>query len=189
MSGPNAVERISAHAGLCAILASLAMLCVGIAASGQDIWREFRMPEADFVVTMPGAPHAVSRNTDPSGTTFRQYVLERTPVTFSVSYLVFPSGTVQRAGAEKVIDVARNTLVKEYGAKVREEQALAFGGGTARDVTLELPESAGQAGGIAKLRVYVLGDRQYTLMVLTSPGFEQGPGIMRFLDSFRIVEQ
>jgi hypothetical protein len=181
--------RASARMGLHGIVASLVLLLLGISASAQDIWRDFRVPDADFAVTMPGEPHIVSSNADPSGATFRQYVLERTPVTFGVSYLVFPSGSVARASAAKVIDVARDTLIKEYGAKLRSEKTLAFAGGTAREVTLDLPDTGGQTNGVAKLRVYVLGDRQYTLMVLTSPGFEEGPGIARFLDSFRIVAE
>ena len=183
------IRWTTAHAEMCGIVAGLMLLWLGIAASAQDIWRDVRIPDADFAVTMPGQPHIVSSSTDPSGTTFRQYVLERTPVTFSVSFLVFPQGTVARASADKVIDVARDTLIREYGAKIRSEKSLALAGGTAREATLDLPETAGQAGGVAKLRVYVLGDRQYTLLVLTSPGFEEGPGIARFLDSFRIVEQ
>src|SRR5208282_3250364 len=140
----------TAHGGLCGIAAGLMLLWLGVAASAQDIWRDVRIPDADFAVTMPGEPHIVSHNTDPSGTTFRQYVFERTPVTFSVSYLVFPPGTVARASSGKVIDVARDTLIKEYGAKIRSEKALAFAGGTARETTLDLPETAGQAGGVAK---------------------------------------
>ena len=172
--------------GLIAILALAWLAPVTIA---EDIWRDFRMPEADFEVVLPGEPRLATRNSDPSGVTFRQYILERTPVTFSVSYLVFPAGTVERASPNKVIDVARDVLVKEYGANVRGENALEFTGSAAREVAFDLPASGGEPGGVARLRVYVVGDRQYTLMVLTSRGFEENPAIARFLGSFRVLKQ
>ena len=176
-------------AALRGFVATLVVAWLASAAVAEDNWRDFQMPDADFVVALPGVPLPATNNADPSGVTFRQYILERTPFTFSVSYLVFPPGTVVRASPKKVIDVARDALVKDYGAAVRGEKAVYFTGSAAREITFDLPPSGGQPGGIARVRVYVRGDRQYTLMVLTSRGFEKNPGIERFLESFRVLKQ
>lgn len=169
------------------VVATLLLTGFCHASVGEEAWQQVHASDADFVFSVPGTPRVAVDRTELNGVRYRQYVLEASGTIFSVSRLVFPKGALKPEMEQHAIDVARDGLLVSSKGKLRVERWFRFEGSTAREVLVDLPASKDAAAMVARLRIYVRGDRQYTAMAIVSIGAENGPDVRRFLDSFHLA--
>jgi len=164
-------------------------------------WERYADKASGFSIEMPGKPEERSRRVDtPTGsatTTFLVVRHELDRVTYLVSATPLP-GKLEAKDADAAQDAAQKAMVAEWdksakvtrvdpdgGKSPKQPAGVSFG----KDLVLglELPEVKDRVP--MRLRLFVAGDRLYTLAVA---GLEEGtksPSVDRFWNSFRLGDE
>ena len=169
------------------IAAWVALLAFG--AQAEERWTYFSIPGADFVVTMPGSPKAVSDTTDPKGVVAKIYLSETEERGYVSDYAFFPRGVIpDTVTPEQFIEHGlRNGVAKDL--KILSERKFKFANASAAEF---VAEKSGVKPAILKVRMYARRDDDGNLRVYQStvggpPGSEHSADSLRFLDSFKLV--
>jgi hypothetical protein len=157
-------------------------------------WQDFRIPDTDFGVSMPGQPRLDKDQVEKDGTVFRGYLLEQGRAAYSVSYSLFPATKKGRKEAtlDVMLDGGRDELVHAMKATLRNERRFAFGESRATELSLDLPQDNGGAAQMMKVRIYLRRDRAhrvalYQTLVVGPKEYDADANVTRFLDSFHFV--
>ncbi len=171
-------------------------LLIGVAGCGGNkaAWQDFRMPNADFAVTMPGQPTLSQDETEKDGTVSRQYLLDQGTVVYSVHYTVFPATKkgMKVAVLDAMLDGGRDELVRSMKATLRNERRFAIGESRATELLFDLPEAKGEPAHMLKMRLYVRRDQAHRVLLYQTfaigpQGYDASADVTRFLDSFHFV--
>lgn len=177
------------------VLVLLAGLLLGFTscAGNKTAWQDFRMPDADFAVSMPGQPKLSKDATEKDGTISRGYMVDQGRVAYAVYYSVFPpSKTKKPPSPDQLLDSVRDELVPSMKSKLRGERRFALGETRATELILDVPESKAEEASVIKVRIYVRRDQTrravlYQSLVVGPAGYDANPSVARFLDSFHFV--
>ncbi len=171
-------------------------LLLGAAGCGgrETAWHDFRVPNTDFAVAMPGQPVLAKDETEKDGTVSRGYMLDQGTVAYSVHYTVFPAAKKGRKEAtlDAMLDGGRDELVRSMKGTLRNERRFAFGEGRATELLLDLPPGTGEPAHMLKVRLYLRRDHArhvvlYQTLVVGPQGYDANANVTRFLDSFHFV--
>jgi hypothetical protein len=181
--------RVAACAGL--------VLAVALSAGGckpkpvtdaSEKWQTFFSAEGRFSVLMPGTPvHEAKKADNPLGpVTMHAFLLMRSEVPdgFTVMYNDFP-GPIPAGQADAVLD----GVVKGAGRRgntVQEVKKINLTSHPGRELTTI---RKGDAVPVMKHRVYLVRNRLYQVMVVTTEADAASPKVSRFLDSFKLIEK
>ncbi len=176
-----------------ALIAGLLLGVAGCGGRDTAAWQDFRVPNTDFAVAMPGQPALAKDETAKDGTVSRGYMLDQGTVVYSVHYTVFPAVKKgkKEAAFDAMLDGGRDELVRSMKATLRNERRFAFGDGRATELLLDLPPDAGEAH-MLKVRLYLRRDEArhvvlYQTLVVGPQGYDANANVTRFLDSFHFV--
>lgn len=178
------------------VLALLAGLFLGLTscAGTKNAWQDFRMPGADFAVSMPGQPKVSEDSTEKDGTVSRGYLVDDGTIGYAVHYSVFPAAKKGRkeAPVDALLDEARDDMVRSMNAKLHNERRFAFGESRATELILDVPESKDNPAEVIKVRLYLRRDQGhrtllYQTIVFGPQGYDANANVTRFLDSFHFV--
>ena len=177
-----------------AALALLGLAACAPATSTATSWPEFRVPGADFAVSMPAKPEAGRNTTAKDGSVSRMYYVDEGTIVYSVAYNA--SQTKTATALDGWLDNMRNELVTKMGGKLRNERRFSLGDSRAMELVLDVPKSGEKGTYTMRGRYYVkqtgtgkeLKDVLYqTLVVIGDPRREADLSVAKFLDSFRFV--
>jgi hypothetical protein len=148
-------------------------------------WRPFAVPADGFRVEFPGFPMRQQQEvTTPYGTvTLRVYTVMQVlhGATYAASYCVYPPAMVAQMPGTP-LETMRDAVVGQTGGKVTAERAVTLGDATGKDITLQEP-----GVGTMRLRVFMVEDRTYALLVRPVPK-RSAAYAERFLESFRLMK-
>lgn len=179
-----------------------ALVLLGVAAcapatTASKAWPEFRMPGADFAVSMPATPEAGRDTTAKDGSVSRVYYVDEGTIAYTVAYATSKPEAKTVAAREGWLDNMRNELVTKMSAKLRNERRFSLGDSRGMELLLDVPKSGEKGAYTLRGRFYVkqartgkdLKDMLYqTLVVIGDPGHEADASVAKFLDSFRFVQ-
>src|SRR5216684_2888761 len=165
----------------------LAGLLLGLTscAGTKAAWHDFRMPNADFSVSMPGEPKLSKDTTDKDGTISRAYMVDQGRVAYGIYYSVFPpSNSKKPPSPDQLLDRVRDELVPSMKAKLRSERRFALGQSRATELILDVPESKEEEATVIKARFYVRRDQTrravlYQNLVVGPAGYDANPNVAR----------
>ncbi|MBI1832244.1 MAG: hypothetical protein HYR84_12435 [Planctomycetes bacterium] len=153
-------------------------------------WKIHEAPEGRFAVAMPSTPIKKEQQVKTAKGELRVTVWiadGRLDSSFVVSYSDYPKADVKAGDEEKRLDQACQGAVEKSRGKLRgDEKPIKLAGKhPGREITIEKDGET-----IARMRVYLVENRLYQVMVLGSgPIFaakEKDVGV--FLDSFRLIK-
>lgn len=177
------------------VIAALALISMSACANTTSAksWREFRVPGADFAVSMPSEPEVSDDTAAKDGTVSRSYHVNEGTIVYMVGYSTSLQ-TKKPAPLDGWLDNIRHDLIVKMKAKLREERRLTIGDARGIALVLELPESDDHTAYTMIARIYVKHmasgqqDALYQTLVVAEPGQQQEAAIGRFLDSFHFVK-
>jgi hypothetical protein len=186
--------RITGSARVAVMLFGL-IACV-LATCTDTSWREFRVPGADFAVSLPEKPKLAESTTAKDGSVSRTYHLDQGTFVYVVAYVTSPPKSNKAAPLDEWLDGVRDELVARMEATLRGERRLSVGGARGMELVLDVPESDDGDGYTIRGRFYVkhagtgkdLKDILYQTLVAADPSDEEDASVARFLDSFHFVQ-
>jgi hypothetical protein len=161
----------------------LALVVLVVLAAVFSAWQPYTARAGGFRVEFPGIPltqhQAVAT---PFGTvTLHAYTLVQVlhGATYAASYCVYPPAMVAQMGGSP-LELMRDAAVNQTGGTVITERDVTAGAARGKDLTLREPGL-----GVVRLRVMVVEDRTYALMVRPVPKHGAARAD-RFINSFTL---
>jgi outer membrane lipoprotein-sorting protein len=150
---------------------------------GPPAWSEFRSDEGRFTVLMPDKPVTQAATVETLQGRFEQHVFTASHTTFVyiVTYTDLPKQTLAANGGDAFMDGIRDQFIKEVGGKLESESLLSLEGHTGREIKVHMFR------GELRLRVFLVGDRLYTLSIIAldkTPESEET--FNKFFSSFKL---
>jgi len=160
-------------------------------------WPEFRVPGADFAVSLPKIPVLAKDTATGDGDVSRTYQASRDKLVYLIAYTSSAPTVEDAVPLDGWLDSVRDGIVARMDAKPRDERRFTLGDARGMDVVLDVPESDDGAPYTIRGRFYVrhagtgapARDMLYQTLVASDTGRETDAAVARFLDSFRFVER
>jgi hypothetical protein len=148
-------------------------------------WQIYRSAAGGYSVWLPGTPS--ESESDVPGKRgeiqMKQVSLKDVPsgLQFHVSYAdhnntLFPD-------ADKALDAARDGALKKSGAELTKEERIQLGTHPGRELWFALPKAKGL---VLRMRIYLVGQRNYQLLIGGAAHAVDGPAADTFFRSFRL---
>jgi HEAT repeat protein len=146
-------------------------------ASG-SAWQEFRYPAGNFAVHFPGRPQRLpgEMSGDPI-----QFGLETEEFGYVILYNDYPH--ITDVSADEVLDGACDGALEDVRQVLQRKNITLEGGHPGRAYAATDSE-----GDLIQGRVYLVRNRLYQTIVVTSCGRMNDPDTLRFLESFRLID-
>jgi hypothetical protein len=166
----------------------LSVIVVVVVASrfgaAQEAWKEVRSQAGGFSVEMPGTPEEGKQALDTAVGKVDMFTfwLEVKDVVYLVSYNDYPSDTIKNSPSGKLLDDWRDGFAKGVKGKVRGEKYITLKSNPGREVIVDAPDDL-----VFKVRAYLVKQRLYQVLVVTSKSKESSPDATKFLDSFKLL--
>lgn len=172
------------------LLLLLFLTCAGaFAQQSPGEWLTFKSPEGRFSINMPGHPEGSSKEVNSEVGKLMLYTFEIGTDSghFGAAYADYPIAPRDAANAAEVLVAVQNGSVKGINGKILSEKVISF---------KEYPGREFKASGemnnfkfVYSARIFIVGQRLYQMVVVTSVGNEDRPDVSKFLTSFDIAEK
>jgi len=146
-------------------------------------WFTLRSTEGRFSIKFPTRPKELSfdRQTVKGVIPYHVWTLESPDKAYNVTYIDLPDITA--SDGEKLVDATLVSQINErIGGKVLEEKDVKIGNHPGKEFKIEM----GDGGGLYRGRAFMVGVRQFTLLVFGEPKRESKDDFT-FFDSFRLL--
>lgn len=158
-------------------------------------WPEFRVPGADFAMSLPKIPVLAKDTAADDGSVSRTYQASRDKLVYVIAYTSSAPTTEDALPLDGWLDKIRDGIVARMDAKAHDERRFDLGDARGMDVVLEVPESDEGPPYTIRGRFYVrhagtaepAQDMLYQTLVASDPGRETDAAVVRFLDSFHFT--
>lgn len=163
---------------------SLLLMILSGTALAADEWKEYRSEEGGFAVLFPGTPKARFEPAGEGGVAAHEFVVGLGQAAYAVSYDDFAPNTFVGKDPRRILDLARDRLVKGQPVKLLADKPVRVDNRTGREVVFEESDGYTQV-----YRIYVVKDRLYQTITGGPRGSDKSPEAIRFHDSFHFIEQ
>lgn len=148
-------------------------------------WEEFSSSEGNFSVQMPGAPSHQTEQVQTAIGPIDMHLFSRelgSKIAYIVIYSDYPE-VITRASPDQVLDGGRDAAVANSKGKLLSEERIFLDGGHAgREIVVEVPDQ-----GVMKLRVYLVRQRLYQIMLLASKERIDSEENAKYFTSFKLL--
>lgn len=169
-----------------ALLLPAGTTCAAPAGRAGEQWQKFAPRYGGFSVLMPGVPVYQQNVTNSvSGPVVHhsfKVIRGKVPDGFTVTYHDLSVG-VSPKRAEMVLDMVESGRTRTGGPR-RQSKHIKLGRFPGREVTIMRSDIS---AGVMKNRIYLVGNRVYQVMVVTTKKDAAAPKVAKFLDSFTLV--
>ena len=140
-------------------------------------WTRFSSPEGRFTVLMPGQP-SLATSSDKSE---HSYSVRTKGADYYIEY--YDNSGNPKLSAEQMMDIPRTAVMTGQNVKMLSDRRIDFNGYPGRELKF------GVYGGemIHWVRVYVVGDRTYTMMIVAPASMEASAEAEKFFSSFELI--
>src|SRR5262245_15481937 len=152
-------------------------------------WQEFKHEAGNFAVMMPGKPLEVSQTIEGAigKVPTKSFVAQSGQITLIAMYADYSIAFDTPEAVKATLDASRDIMLSKGRGKLISEKEHVFKKYPGRELT------AGVDVGMMRLRMYLIQQRLYMLMVLSEGVNElkqlESKQADRFLDSFRLIEE
>jgi len=101
-----------------------------------------------------------------------------------VSYSDYPQNVLTN-DPRAALDAFRNSVITSTDGKLLSERSISLNGYRGRELEIEIADDSDTA--IARLRIYLVGNRLYYIYTLAPEDRASSPSVEKFLDSFKLV--
>lgn len=152
----------------------------------QQSWKEFKSLEGGYSICMPGAPKLETRlaNTAAGPVDLHFASVDQQSVSYGVAYGDYPVSLVQASVPEKILDGVRNGMVSGLQGTLLAEEIISNTGNPGRDLRVATPDGKGTV----RCRIFLVKNRVFQLIVVTTKEKSFSNNILKFLDSFKLTE-
>lgn len=162
-------------------------LLVFLVGCQQATWNEFKSPQGEFSILIPGTPTKQTRSVEtPSGPLeAHMFLAEQGDVAYMVAYSDYPTMVIRDRSSKLILDGARDGAVANAHGTLVRESVVSLNGNHGRELEIE------PAGGKVTIqaRIFLVGHRLYQVMVLTPKGTDFTEDVRKFLDSFTLLPE
>lgn len=166
----------------------LVLLVISLALSAwpatADGWQAVNAPDLGFSALFPVKPH-VSEDTADLGDGQKAktsvYQIIATNTIYDVTVAEYPKGMLAPIGEEQVLDNARDGAVANAPGPLLGETKMEFAGRPARELKVDMSMNL-----VATNRIFVVGDRLYSVGAVTNKDRTNSPDIAKFFASFKL---
>ena len=154
-----------------------------------EAWEEFKNEAGNFAVMMPGKPIEASQTIEGEfgKVPTKSFVAQSGQITIAVMYADYPIVYDTPEAVKATLDATRDIMLSKRRGKLISEKEHIFKKYAGRELT------AGTDFGMSRLRMYLIQQRLYILMVLLDGATDvkqlESEQADRFLDSFRLIEE
>jgi hypothetical protein len=149
-------------------------------------WQLFSPPGGRCTVLLPGEPKETKTvsQTERGPIETHTFALEAGANTFGVSWFDFPGVIPQGPQIKGALEGGKKGLLENLGSiKVLKDEEITFDGFPGKQVIVENRDKKYTL----TVRLYLIGQRTYTLMASAPLGQSDTPEVRRFLASFRLI--
>jgi len=166
----------------------LLVTVMAASARGDDLpeWKEFVAKEGQFKVSMPGTPRQKKLDTESDfgkGVLYMN-VVEAGKTMYAANYCDFPA-EVKKATLKQVYDSSRDGAVANMDGKLSSEKDFKLGKHPGREIRIDVAEGKR----LFRVRVYLVDQRLYQVVVFGTPEAATSKEADKFLDSFKLTEK
>jgi hypothetical protein len=165
----------------------LVIVAVTLMGCGLSSWKTFTSDEGSFSVSFPGSPQQDVQNVNTAVGAIAMYtfMVEKSDSAYMVAYSDYPPSLVNETPPDVILSGARDGAVANVQGRLLNEVFISLQGHMGREITVE---TAG-AEAFARVRIYLVGNRMYQIMALTSTeDASKDEDITNYLNSFFVLE-
>jgi hypothetical protein len=154
--------------------------------TGEAAWKAFTSEAGRFSVLLPRTPRQTTQTVDTGvgAVDEHAFTVMHGSITYLVSYGDYPQNVLAR-NPQAALDAFGDGAVASMEGKLLSERAISTNGHLGRELEIRLADDSGAA--IVRLRIYVVGNRLYTVYTLAPEERASSPNVEKFLDSFKLV--
>jgi hypothetical protein len=161
---------------------ALLLTTAGVAWAKSDRpWRAYVSHDGRFSITFPGTVWERDQKANGEGGSLAQKIAEvedrNERAYYAVAYAEY-SKELAAAAPDKILDAERDRAIANVRGRLLSETKLVQVGAQAREVVIE----TATAGFVALLRIYLVGQRRYQVLIVLPAGQEPE---RQFFESFR----
>lgn len=169
---------------------SMLFLLPSNAFSGTE-WKRYQLKNGNFSVMFPHAPtektYAVTMNgVDADGYQY-QACLNNCSIAYTIYFADFGIDASIGESSQTTLDNIAKRVVKSIGGNLLLQKVISYKGYQARDLKISVDSHEGQM--IIYHRVFLVGNKVYSLIVATPQLYESMPDHFQFLDSVSFESQ
>jgi len=170
---------------------SIVALCLAVVAPSarcddQPEWKEFVAKDGRFKISMPGTPkkRELETESDFGKGVLYMNVVEVGKTMYAANYCDFPA-EVKKATLQQVYDSSRDGAVANMEGKLVSEKNVKLGKHPGREIRINVAEGKR----LFRVRVYLVEQRLYQVVVFGTPETATSKDADKFLDSFKLTEK
>jgi hypothetical protein len=170
------------------ILRTIAFLLLGTLAAGAapEGWKTYSFPEDGFAIDLPAAPEVTTETPQLPIVSDRQYQVDIGAGGYIVSAKRYmPDARLDLWNEDSMVELA-NAMKGECRMRDAKPATLAPASST-KALSYEMVLDQCPGGTVMKVRMHVVGDRVYQLVVVGVAGVETRPETQAFHDSFKLI--
>lgn len=154
--------------------------------TGEASWKEFTSEEGRFSILLPRTPRQTTETVDtPVGEVDEHtFTTIHGNITYIVSYSDYPQD-LTTGDTRAVLNALRDSAVTDFNGKLLNERSISLNGHPGRELEIQVSDDSGTV--IAKLHVFLVGNRLYYLYTIVSEEHASSPSIDKFLNSFKLL--
>ena len=167
-----------------AILLAAVLCHFGCSKPPVSEWKQFSPAGGGFSVLLPSDPTLeVQKAADGSEPkVYRLYPFLSNVRGMAVGFADQPKGAAGQRPATKILDESRDVSVVDLKGKLVSETPITLQGYPGRELTVSVPNNY-----MVRMRIYVVGQRKYSLMIVALAKNIDSPEARKFFESFQIA--
>ncbi|NTW99209.1 MAG: hypothetical protein HGB35_04635 [Geobacteraceae bacterium] len=150
-------------------------------------WKPFTSAQGGFSVLMPDIPveKTEQANTVAGMIALHMFSLEQKESAYVVTYSDFPVAVNQTVDSKAVLDSSRDGAVASFQGKLLTETSISIDGFPGRDLKIESPDGLHTV----RLRIFLVKNRLYQVMIVTTKERVDLKDNFKYLDSFKLLSR
>ncbi|MDB5349504.1 MAG: hypothetical protein JWN86_751 [Planctomycetota bacterium] len=157
----------------------------------------FTSVAGNYKILMPGTPNEMDQDLPTQVGLIKMHTataLERDPFSstvfnYTVSYADYPAQLVRPETVQTMLDGSANGSIAFAKSKELSRKSIELDGHPGRELKFEAQGTGGAGTGVGRLRIYLVGDRLYQVLVIGSEAKATDEATKPFLDSFALLKQ
>lgn len=164
----------------------LALICAlwGCEKPAVTEWKAFAPAGGGFSVLLPSEPQLETQKAKDGSEpkVYRLYPFLSNVRGMAVGYADQPKGAASQRDAQTVLDESRDVSVADLKGKLLSETPISLGRFAGRELKVVIPNNY-----VVRLRIYLAGQRKFSLMIVATTKNFDSPEARKFFDSFQIT--
>ena len=155
-------------------------------AGDEPEWKEFASKEGRFKVLMPGIPkqNQVETESDFGKGILHMNVVQAGKTMYGANYCDFPAA-IKKVPLKQLFDSSRDGAVANLEGKLANEKDIKLGEHPGREIQIDVANGKQ----LFRVRVYLVDQRLYQVVILGTKEQATSKTADRFLDSFKLAEK